>query len=159
LPAIKADISALLANEAFKDLLLDLPELNFRLLGMLSSTAPTAKNPQEEVGYDEEDDEPHPYSEYSTYGRGRRLGEWWSGIVAIWEIGSVGKMDNDVEVASRGSERNCAACEVLVFGRGGSVDQPYRKLLSKSLWGYWNVANFAHATTWPDGDPYHPCPY
>jgi hypothetical protein len=75
LPAIKADISALLANEAFKDLLLDLPELNFRLLGMLSSTAPTAKNPQEEVGYDEEDDEPHPYSEYSTYGRGRRLGE------------------------------------------------------------------------------------
>jgi hypothetical protein len=73
LPAIKADISALLKNEAFKELLLDLPGLNFRLLGMLNSSA---RKPFEEVDDDEdEDDEPHPYNEYLTYGRGRRLGE------------------------------------------------------------------------------------
>lgn len=79
LSVIKSNIAFLLQDEAFKELLLELPDLNFRLLSMLGS--PTASGPSvykpKLVGFQEDDEDgepPHPSLRSSVYGRGRVVG-------------------------------------------------------------------------------------
>lgn len=81
LPVMKSNIAVLLQDEAFKELLLELPDLNFRLLAMLDSAAaaptPPAKKQKLEVSdEDDEDDAVNPYLRlpYDRFGRGRTLG-------------------------------------------------------------------------------------
>lgn len=86
LPVMKCNIAALLQDEAFKELLLELPDLNFRLLAMLDSAAvapePLAKKRKLEVsddddGEDDEDEEGHTPPRgtlHYRFGRGRTLG-------------------------------------------------------------------------------------
>jgi hypothetical protein len=61
LPVMKSNIAVLLQCEAFKELLLELPDLNFRLLAMLGSgpaSEPSAKKPKLEASDEgDEDDE------------------------------------------------------------------------------------------------------
>jgi hypothetical protein len=79
LPVMKSNIAVLLQDEAFKELLLELPDLNFRLLAMLDSTAAAperpAKKPKVELSDDSDEDSDlflDPLRQ--RFGRGRTLG-------------------------------------------------------------------------------------
>lgn len=87
LPVMRSNIATLLQDEAFKELLLELPELNFRLLAMLDSAAaapePLAKkrklgvSDDDDNGEDDEDEEGHTPPRgtlHYRFGRGRTLG-------------------------------------------------------------------------------------
>ena len=86
MPVMKSNIAALLQDEAFKELLLELPDLNFRLLAMLDSAAvapePLAKKrklefTEEDDGEDDEDEDGHTSPRgalHYRFGRGRTLG-------------------------------------------------------------------------------------
>lgn len=86
LPVMKSNIAILLQDEAFKELLLDLPDLNFRLLAMLDSAAAVSEPPvkkrkvevsDDEDGEDGEDDDegsPPRGTLHYRFGRGRTLG-------------------------------------------------------------------------------------
>lgn len=86
LPVMKSNMATLLQNAAFKELLLELPDLNFRLLAMLDSAAavpePPVKKRKVEVSDDEDDEEseddldgpPPPGTLHYRFGRGRTLG-------------------------------------------------------------------------------------
>lgn len=89
LPVMKSNIAFLLQDEAFKELLLELPDLNFRLLAMLDSGAavptPPAKKQKLHVsdddgedgedGEDDDDDGSPPRGTlHYRFGRGRTLG-------------------------------------------------------------------------------------
>lgn len=85
LPVMKSNMAVLLQDEAFKELLLELPDLNFRLLAMLNPSAatsePSAKrvkfevnDVEDEEGEEEEEDVlPRGHLHY-RFGRGRTLG-------------------------------------------------------------------------------------
>jgi hypothetical protein len=81
LPVMRSNIAALLQNEAFKELLLELPDLNFRLLAMLdpsTKTEPSVKRERLDSDDEDEDDE-HQHrivhaARSSRFGRGRTLG-------------------------------------------------------------------------------------
>jgi len=79
LPVMKSNIVSLLQDEAFKEMLLELPYLNFRLLAMLDSApaAPErpAKKPKVELN-DYSDDESDLFLDplRQRFGRGRTLG-------------------------------------------------------------------------------------
>lgn len=85
LPVMKSNMAVLLQDEAFKGLLLELPDLNFRLLAMLNPSAatsePSAKrvkfevnDVEDEEGEEEEEDVlPRGHLHY-RFGRGRTLG-------------------------------------------------------------------------------------
>lgn len=80
LPVMKRNITVLLQDRAFKELLLELPDLNFRLLAMLDSAAVAApERPAKKLKVElseDSDDEPNPYLDTShrRFGRGRTLG-------------------------------------------------------------------------------------
>lgn len=85
MPVMKSNTAVLLQDEAFKGLLLELPDLNFRLLAMLNPSAatsePSAKrvkfevnDVEDEEGEEEEEDVlPRGHLHY-RFGRGRTLG-------------------------------------------------------------------------------------
>ena len=81
LPVMRANIGALLRDEAFKEVLLELPDLNFRLLAMLDS-APTPKPALKKARLDVSDSDSGEEDEdalfqdviHSRFGRGRTLG-------------------------------------------------------------------------------------
>jgi hypothetical protein len=79
LPVMKSNITALLQDEAFRELLLELTDLNFRLLAMLDSApaAPErpAKKPKVELS-DDSDEEADLFLDplRQRFGRGRTLG-------------------------------------------------------------------------------------
>ena len=85
MPVMKSNMAVLLQDEAFKGLLLELPDLNFRLLAMLNPSAatsePSAKrvkfevnDVEDEEGEEEEEDVlPRGHLHY-RFGRGRTLG-------------------------------------------------------------------------------------
>jgi hypothetical protein len=79
LPVLKSNIAVLLQDKAFKQLLLDVPDLNFRLLEMLDSApaAPErpAKKPKVELS-DDSDEESDLFLDplRQRFGRGRTLG-------------------------------------------------------------------------------------
>ena len=75
---MKSNMAVLLQDEAFKALLLELPDLNFRLLAMLDSvaTAPEPMAKKRKLEFTEEDEEdvlPRGHLHY-RFGRGRTLG-------------------------------------------------------------------------------------
>lgn len=80
LPVMKSNIATLLQDEAFKELLLELPDLNFRLLAMLDPAAaapePPAKKQRLDFSDDDSDEEvnPHQDTSHHRFGRGRTLG-------------------------------------------------------------------------------------
>lgn len=89
LPVMKSNIAVLLQDEAFKELLLELPDLNFRLLAMLdTAAAPAATAPEPplkrqrllEDGFSDSDDEDEKEDTSSRgaghprFGPGRTLG-------------------------------------------------------------------------------------
>lgn len=85
---MKSNIAALLQDESFKELLLELPDLNFRLLAMLDSvaTAPEPMAKKRKLEFTEEDDGEDDENEdedghtpprgtlHYRFGRGRTLG-------------------------------------------------------------------------------------
>jgi hypothetical protein len=79
LPVMKSNIAVLLQDKAFKELLLELPDLNFRLLAMPDSAAPALERPAKKLKVEvseDSDEEPNPYLDTShrRFGRGRTLG-------------------------------------------------------------------------------------
>lgn len=85
LPVMKSNMAVLLQDEAFKALLLELPDLNFRLLAMLDPSAatsePSAKRVKFEVndveneeGEEDEEDVLRVGHLQYRFGRGRTLG-------------------------------------------------------------------------------------
>lgn len=82
LPTLKAKMSLLLGFEAFRELLLDMPDLNFCMLGMVAQNKPAVPSPitKPPMKYDddsESEDEGHrviPPGRYGRYGVGRTLG-------------------------------------------------------------------------------------
>ncbi|GAB7327854.1 hypothetical protein MBLNU13_g11644t1 [Cladosporium sp. NU13] len=84
LPVMKSNIAVLLQNEAFKELLLELPDLNFRLLAMLDSAAPepSVKRARFAVSDSDDGEDDENYAEdapsrgtlHYRFGRGRTLG-------------------------------------------------------------------------------------
>ena len=79
LPVMKNNMAVLLQDEAFKELLLELPDLNFRLLAMLDSAPAAPERPAKKPKVELSDDSDEEVSLYldplrQRFGRGRTLG-------------------------------------------------------------------------------------